>query len=161
MTSSITYTDFYSDKINHLTLRVALNMHYQLNPQFTRFDVFETQEGADAIRNHDISHIIYGQDTSMFGEYCVQMYNNFGSANTASKVSFKLLFSKDLKAMIGLVLPTSLISYVFANRKMLKKIEKEIKAKASKMTKKWNYDDVNLFMDKTLGDIRQQHNIIL
>ena len=132
-------TNFYSDQINHLTLQQALEMHYQINPQFTRFDAFETQEGAEAIRNHDISHIIYGCDTTMFGEYCAQMRNNFGSSNTMPKISWKLFFSKDLKAMIGLALPTSLISYVFANRKILKEAEKEIKTKALQMTKKWNY----------------------
>jgi ubiquinone biosynthesis protein Coq4 len=150
---------FYTSDINQMTLREALTEHYKINPQFTRFDQFETKEAGITIKSHDISHIIYGCDTSYLGEYKVQMWNNFGSKNTMPKLSFKLIFSKDARALIQLVLPTGLIKFAKEHKKEMDKVKADIKTQSTKMTKKWIYGEEQKYMDKTIGEIRAEYEI--
>lgn len=150
---------FYTQTVNNLTLKEALEQHYQINPQFTRYDQFITLEAGNAIKSHDISHIIYGCDTSYLGEYKVQMWNNNGSSKTMPRVSFKLLFSKDLKSLIQLVIPTGLIKFARENKIEMDKVKAEIKSKASNMTQKWIYGEEEKFMDITIGEIRAKYGI--
>jgi ubiquinone biosynthesis protein Coq4 len=150
---------FYTSGINQMTLREALLEHYNINPQFTRYYQFETKEAGSTIKSHDISHLIYGCDTSYLGEYKVQMGNNFGSKNTMPKISFKLIFSKDARDLIQLVLPTGLIKFAKEHKKERDKVKAEIKTQSDKMGKKWIYGNEEQYMDKTIGQIREEYGI--
>jgi ubiquinone biosynthesis protein Coq4 len=150
---------FYTETVNNLTLEQALIEHYKINPQFTRYYQFASIEGGSVIKRHDISHIIYGCDTSMLGEYKVQMWNNFGSKNTTPKLSFKLIFSSDIKALVQLVLPTGLIKYARVHKEELGKVKTEVKTQSDKMTKKWIYGHEETYMQKTIAEIRAEYGI--
>jgi ubiquinone biosynthesis protein Coq4 len=150
---------FYTDTVNNLTLKKALIEHYKINPQFTRYDHFETIEAGNVIKSHDISHIIYGCDTSMIGEYKVQMWNNFGSKRTRPKLTFKLIFSKDAKALIQLVIPTGLIKFARAHKEEMEIVKANVKTQSNKMTKKWIYGEEEKYMGKTVAEIRNEFGI--
>jgi ubiquinone biosynthesis protein Coq4 len=152
-------TTFYTTTINDWTLAKALEEHYKINPQFTRYDQFETLEAGSTIKSHDISHLIYGCDTSYLGEYKVQMWNNNGSKNTMPKLSFKLIFSKDLKSLIQLVIPTGLIKFARDHKIEMDKVKAEIKARSTRMTKKWIYGEEEKYMDKTIAEMRGEFGI--
>jgi ubiquinone biosynthesis protein Coq4 len=150
---------FYTSDINQMTLRDAITEHYNINPQFTPYYEFETLEAGSTIKSHDISHIIYGCDTSYLGEYKVQMWNNFGSSKTMPKISFKLIFSKDARALIQLVLPTGLIKFAREHKVEMDKVKAKIKTQSAKMTKKWIYSGEEKYMDKTIGEVREEYGI--
>jgi ubiquinone biosynthesis protein Coq4 len=150
---------FYISTINDLTLAKALEEHYKINPHFTRYYQFETAEAGNAIKSHDISHLLYGCDTSYLGEYKVQMWNNSGSKNTIPKLNFKLIFSKDAKALIQLVIPTGLIKFVRENKTEMDKIKTEIKTRSEQMIKKWIYGEEGKYMDKTIAEIRAEYGV--
>jgi ubiquinone biosynthesis protein Coq4 len=150
---------FYVHDINNLTLSQALDEHYKINPQFTRYDEFEITEAGSTIKSHDISHLIYGCDTSYFGEYKVQMWNNNGSSKTMPRISFKLIFSKDAKALIQLVIPTGLIKFALEHKDEMGEIKFKIKCQSNQMTKKWIYGEEENYMDKTIGEIRKEYGI--
>jgi ubiquinone biosynthesis protein Coq4 len=150
---------FYTSTINNLTLAKALEEHYKINPQFTRYDQFETLEAGNTIKSHDISHLIYGCDTSYLGEYKVQMWNNNGSKNTMPRLSLKLIFSSDLKALIQLVIPTGLIKFAKEHKVEMDKVKAEIKTRSTQMTKKWIYGEEGNYMDKTIAEIRREFGI--
>jgi ubiquinone biosynthesis protein Coq4 len=150
---------FYTIDINQMTLRDALTEHYNINPQFTRYDQFETIEAGNTIKSHDISHLIYGCDTSYLGEYKVQMWNNFSSKKTMPKLSLKLIFSKDARALIQLVLPTGLVKFAKEHKEEMDKVKANIKIQSDKMTKKWIYGNEEKYMDKTIGKIREEYGI--
>jgi hypothetical protein len=150
---------FYNHDINNLTLQNALDEHYKINPQFTLYNEFETKEAGSAIKSHDISHLIYGCDTSYLGEYKVQMWNNNGSKNTMPKVSLRLVFSKDVKALIQLVIPTGLIKFAKEHKVEMDKVKAEIKISSDKMIKKWIYGKEEVYMSKTIDVIRAEYGI--
>lgn len=158
-TNNISFSDFYTTKINNLRLRDCLEIHYNLNPQFTRWDKYEAVETRNLIKSHDISHIIFACDTSYSGEYCVQTWVKFGAnLNIPLLESIKYITKKDL---IQLVLPPKLISYSLTHRSEFSTFKQAIKTQAQLMTKKWEYFQEEKYMDKTIGQIRKEYNIIL
>jgi ubiquinone biosynthesis protein Coq4 len=150
-------SNFYSHDINDFTLIKALDEHYKINPQFTPWDQFEAPEARNLIKSHDISHLIYGCDTSYGGEYCVQTWNKFGSnLNIQPQDGLKYLMNKDLRS---LVLPTSLISYALSHIMEFIKLRGQIKNQAKLMTKKWEYFQEEPYMTKTISEIRVEYGI--
>jgi ubiquinone biosynthesis protein Coq4 len=151
------FNNFYTSAINNLTLQEALDIHYQINPQFTPWDQFDTPEARNLIKNHDISHVIFGCDTSYGGEYCVQTWNKYGSNLNISFTQFpKYIFNKDL---VQIVLPSKLIQYAMTHIGEFMNFRKQIKAQAKLMTKKWEYFKEEPYMDKTIGEIRAEYGI--
>ena len=154
----MTFQDLYT-KQNNLTLREALQMHYQLNPQFTSFEKYSNSFSSKMIKAHDIAHIIFGCDTSYSGEYAVQTWVKCGvKQNLNWKELPNFIFNKDL---IGLVLPPKLIQYSMTHILEFVKIKKKIKEQAKFMNKKWNYFTEEDFMDRTIEQIREEFGIKL
>jgi ubiquinone biosynthesis protein Coq4 len=156
-TNLMSFEDFYSDKINDMTLQEALDMHYAINPQFTHWTLFPDKIARDLIRAHDISHVVYGCDTSYMGELFVQSWNKYGSSqNIPMNEAPKYLMNKDLRS---LVLPTSLFSFAFSHIGDIISNRNRVKKQAKSMTKKWQYFQEDLYLDKKVGDIRMEYNI--
>jgi ubiquinone biosynthesis protein Coq4 len=152
-------TNFYTTTVNELTLAKALDEHYKINPQFTPWYKFEAKEARDLIKSHDISHLIFGCDTSYIGEYMVQTWNGSGAnLNIPKSEGLKYLMNKDLRQ---LVLPTSLFSFAITHIMDFIKVRKLIKTQASLMTKKWEYFQEEPFMDKTIAEIRSEYGIVI
>lgn len=150
-------TQFYTNDINAMSLKDALNEHYKINPQFTPWDQFDTPEARNLIKAHDISHLLYGCDTSYTGEYMVQTWNGFGSnLNIKLQDSLKYLLNQDLRS---LVLPTKLINYSLTHLKQFIAVRGMIKKQSKLMTKKWQYFQEELYMDKIVSDIRKEYGI--
>lgn len=159
MLNQFTYQEFYSQKIDRLTLQQALDVHYQLNPQFTPWHKYSTPQARNLIKSHDISHVIFGCDTSYGGEYTVQTWVKFGAnLNIAKSEIFRYVFNKDL---IQIVLPPKLFSYSLTHILEFRKIKKLVKNQAKLMTKKWDYFQEEKYLNKTVGEIRLEYGIHL
>ena len=159
MPQQFTFQDFYSNKIDQLKLSEALDLHYELNQQFTPWHKYSSPEARNLIRSHDISHIIFGSDTSYGGEYTVQTWVKFGAnINIPKSQIHKYLFNRDL---IQIVLPPKLISYSVMHILEFRKIKKDVKTQVGLMTKKWEYFQEENYLDKTVGEIRLEYGIRL
>ena len=88
---NINYKDFYSSKINHLTLNEALDLHYEFNPQFTKWFEYSSKLQQDTMKSHDIMHIIFGCDTSLKSEFRVELFTLF--CNNLSIKEYKNIVS--------------------------------------------------------------------
>ncbi len=156
--TSTHFSTFYTNLINNLTLSQALDEHYKINPQFTPWYNFDQVEVRNLIKSHDISHLIFGCDTSYMGEFMVQTWNSFGSdTNINPKDSFKYLTNKNLRS---LVLPTNLFGYAITHILEFIKIRKLIKKQSKLMTKKWQYFEEELYINKTINQIRLEYGIV-
>jgi ubiquinone biosynthesis protein Coq4 len=157
--SQMDHQDFYSDKINNMTLKQALDIHYLINPQFTPYTEYSSEVASNIIKAHDISHVIFGCNTTMLGEAKVQSRVNSGvDFNLKFQDKFKTLFDKDARSLL---LPTGLFSFFFRHINEILAISKEAKIKSRLMTKRWVYFVEDQYMDTTIGDIRSQYNIVL
>ena len=63
---------------DHITLQEGLDLFYEKNMKyFSARDISE--EGAAFLKCHDVAHIVFGCDTSIFGEGVVKTWTTFGT----------------------------------------------------------------------------------
>jgi ubiquinone biosynthesis protein Coq4 len=155
MLDAYTHADFYSRKIDNLTLAQAFKIHYEINPQLTPWYDSKSQILQKMIRSHDLSHIVYGCDTTLLGEMQVQFWNNFGSKVPKNLQDF-ITAMKD-KETRELLTPAGLVPFFLTHLTEIWKVQKLAKL----MSKKWVFFDEERYMNTTIGDIRQEFNIVV
>jgi ubiquinone biosynthesis protein Coq4 len=155
MLDTYTHANFYSRKIDNLTLAQAFKIHYEINPQLTPWYDSKSQILQKMIRSHDLSHIVYGCDTTLLGEMQVQFWNNFGSKVPKNLQDF-ITAMKD-KETRELLTPAGLVPFFLTHLTEIWKVQKLAKL----MSKKWVFFDEERYMNTTIGDIRQEFNIVV
>jgi len=150
--------DFYSEKINDLTLADALSQHYERNPQFTIWSAYKSENAKKLVKAHDIMHIIFGCDTTLLGEMRVQLWSKFGVKSFGLRESFR--YARDKEARVLLKNPVGYRRMLLFFLKHIGEI-KEIRAQARKMSRKWVYFDEDIYMTLKIGEIRKRFNIFI
>lgn len=147
---------FYTDTVNGLTLTDALRQHYILNPQFTLWGGYKSPIAQKLVRAHDISHIVFGCDTSLLGEMRVQLWAKFGVQSFGVRES--LNYAKDKEAKVLLKNPVGYGRMFVFFLKHLNEVFK-IRKQANSMARKWVYFEEHGYMTMTVRDIRHQFGI--
>jgi hypothetical protein len=147
---------FYIHAANDLTLEDALRKHYALNPQFTVWSAYKSEIAQKLVKAHDISHIIFGCDTSLLGEMRVQLWAKFGVETFGLRESLR--YAKDKEAKILLKNP---VGYWAMLTFFLKNFEEvfKVRSQSKSMTKRWVYFDEQAYMQTTVEQIRHQFHI--
>ena len=155
MLNTFTHADFYSRKIDNLTLDRAFKIHYEINPQLTPWYDCKSRILNKMMRSHDITHIIYGCNTTLLGEMQVQFWNNFGSEVPKNPKDFiSAIMDKETRAVIT---PVGLFPFFLTHLHEICKVQKLAKL----MSKKWIFFDEERYMNTTIGDIRKEFNIVI
>ena len=153
--NTFTYTDFYSQKIDTLTLAQAFKIHYEINPQFMPWYDAKSSILQKMMKSHDLSHIIYGCDTTMLGEMQVQFWNSFGSKVPKNFKDFtSAVTDKETREILT---PAGLFPFFLNNLPEIWRVRKLAKS----MSKKWVFFDEERYMNTTIGDIRKEFNIVI
>lgn len=147
---------FYTHVVNKLTLEESLHQHYLLNPQFTVWNKYKSETAQKLVRAHDISHIIFGCDTSLLGEMRVQLWAKFGVQSFGLKESWR--YAQDKEAKVLLKNP---VGYRAMFTFFLRNFDEvfKVRSKAKSMTKRWVYFNEHAYMAMTVHDIRKQFGI--
>lgn len=147
---------FYKLTVENLSLAEALRMHYLLNPQFTVWSDYKSSVAQKLVKAHDISHIVFGCDTSLLGEMRVQLWAKFG----VQKFGFKdsLAYAKDKESRVLLKNPVGYGSMLVFFVKHLEEIFK-VRHQSKSMEKKWVYFDEDQYMETTVFAIRKQFGV--
>lgn len=154
------FKDFYSEKINHLKLQDALDMHYKLNPQFTPWFDYEKGILQDTMKAHDICHIIFGCSTTLPGEFRVELWSalgtNLGTVGYAKIASNKKVLNEPLMIVkkIGFFKVIGVMLFHFFD------IFK-IMGLSRKMNKKWECFEEEKYLQTTVGEIRKEFGVTL
>ncbi len=155
---NLSYQELYSAQANQLTLGIALELHYQFNPQFTRWYMYKSAEAKDLVKAHDISHLIFGCDTGLLGEMQVQIWSKF--AITPMSLRDKIRYARDKESRVLLKNPIGfpkMVVFFFRNFGEVKRI----KLRCLGMSKKWTYLEGADYFSVTLGEIRSGFGIVL
>lgn len=147
---------FYLNAVEELTLSEALEKHYSLNPQFTVWSAYKSEVAQKLVRAHDISHIIFGCDTSLLGEMRVQLWAKFGVQSFGIKESWQ--YAKDKEAKVLLKNPVGYWSMFTFFLKHFNEVFK-VRSQAKLMKKKWVYFKEPLLMAMTVKDLRKEFGI--
>ena len=156
--SDVSYQDLYSPAANHLSLERALELHYQFNPQFTRWNLYRSAEAKSLVKAHDISHLIFGCDTGLLGEMQVQLWSKF--AVQPLGLRDKIRYARDKESRVLLKNPVGYRKMAIFFIKNFSEVRR-IRIQCAAMSKKWIYfDEANCFAT-SLGEIRASHGIVL
>lgn len=149
---------FYTLTAEDLTLAEALRRHYALNPQFTVWSNYKSSVAQKLVKAHDISHIVFGCDTSLLGEMRVQLWANFA----VQKFGFaeSLTYAKDKESRVLLKNP---VGYWLMLVFFVKHVEEifKVRRQSKLMQKKWVYFDEEKYMKMTVLAIRKQFGIVV
>jgi ubiquinone biosynthesis protein Coq4 len=148
--------DFYTEKINHLTLAEALEIHYSLNPQFTHWYKYHSEIAKKLVKAHDITHIVFGCDTSLLGEMRVQLWTKFGVKSFSWKETIS--YARDKESRVLIMNPIGYYAMLIFFIKHLSEVWK-VKKQIKLFHKKWQYFQEDKYMNKTIVEIRNEYNI--
>lgn len=143
-----------------MDLESALARHYELNPQFTPWYGYPAGIEQEAMKAHDICHIIFGCDTSLLGEFRVELWSAFGT--NLGTIGYSKIASnkKVLKEPLEIVRK---IGYFKVLWLMLTHIFEVIRIPylSRKMKKKWVCFSEEQYLKKTIGEIREEFGVLL
>lgn len=136
-----------------LTLREAIEELYEENAAlFARRDL--SPEAKEFFRSHDTAHVVFGCDTSLFGEGVVKIFTIWGSslgfwrhvAGYAEADAFSLFRQYSVRHLarhIGKLLLAAPRAFIRARR----------------MHRPWPWSDHGEYLDVPLKEIRREFNI--
>ena len=141
-----------------MTLQEGLRKHYLLNPRFTPWDDYKGENAKKLVKAHDISHLVFGCDTSLLGEMRVQLWAKFA----VQKFSFKetLAYARDNEAKVLLKNPVGYLAMFMFFFKHFSEIGK-VRRQSQMMSAKWVYFDEDAYMKLPVGEIRKGFGIVV
>jgi hypothetical protein len=147
---------FYLKTIEALPLSEALHQHYVLNPQFTVWSDYTSPIAQKLVKAHDISHLVFGCDTSLMGEMRVQIWAHYAVKKFGIRESLK--YANDKEAKVLLKNPVgywAMFVFFIKNFNQIKKV----RSQAKRMNKPWVYFEESSYMEMNIKEIRKQFGI--
>lgn len=141
-----------------MTLQDGLRKHYLLNPQFTPWSNYKSENAKKLVKAHDISHLIFGCDTSLLGEMRVQLWAKFA----VQKFSFKesLAYARDKEAKVLLKNPVGYLAMFIFFLKHFGEIRR-VRRQSQLMPAKWVYFEEDSYMTTPVGAIRKRFGVVV
>ncbi|MEM9302304.1 MAG: Coq4 family protein [Pseudomonadota bacterium] len=135
------------------TLREGLSAYYQANAA-----VFSDREAAPEVaeffRCHDAAHVVFGCDTSLYGEGILKIFTIFGTTlgfwKHLSAYSEASAFSLFRQYRITHLARHILRLLAYAPRAVLN---------ARRMSQPWPWSDYGRYLDRSIEEIRREFNI--
>jgi hypothetical protein len=139
----------------NITLRQGLEKFYKTyNSQLSHHKEGIPDEVKSFFKSHDIAHVLFGCDISLFGEGCVKIWTLFGTtlgfwnhiraykAANAYELSKNFTLSHIVRNIFKLFIsiPTLII-------------------KSKKMNKPWPWTEYEPYLDTSISEIRKAFNI--
>lgn len=147
----------YQEQNSPLTLRQGLAEYYASNPNLINTDEASTAEIGDYIRNHDVTHVVFGTTTTLADEFLQDMWTFLGVDINKKNYIFDFLPSDESKQLFGALKLGESIKAIALTIPLLPKLI----WRSRKMNKKWSWQNWQSYLDRPLGEIRQEFNILV
>jgi len=136
-----------------MTLQEGLIEFQEKNGKYFSKDSYSS-EGEAFLNCHDIAHVVFGCDTSIYGEGIVKIWTTFGTSLNFGEVTRGYYEAKAFKLSREYSL-----KHVFKNIfKLLMTIPKAI-YRAKKMKKSWPFKEYKKYLNTPIDQIRMEFNI--
>ena len=141
------------DLESQISLREGMEKYYKKNRKvFTDRDI--TDEAKAFFESHDVAHVVFGCDTSFFGEGVVKIWTVFGTT-----LGFWKHISGYNEADAFMLFRMYSWQHVAKNiLRLLVTIPSAI-VRAKRMNRLWNWTNFESYMDMPINDIRKEFNI--
>lgn len=138
---------------NQLTLQQGLDLFKERNQRFFSKRKMSA-EGEEFLKCHDVAHVIFGCDTTIYGEGLVKIWTSFGTTSGFWEVvsgyqevsAFELFRKYSFRHVSG-----NILRYLAVIPKALSSV--------NKMTKPWPFSDYEAYLNTPLAEIREEFNI--
>lgn len=142
-------------KENNITLRRGLEIFYEEYKNHLSHEKEEIpHEVRSFFKSHDIAHVLFGCDISLFGEGSVKIWTIFGTTLGFWKHlrAYKKADAYELSKNYSL---SHVVSNIF---KFLVSIPLLI-IRSNKMSKPWPWTEYEPYLDTSISEIRREFNI--
>ena len=139
----------------NITLREGLDKFYETyHENLSHTDFSLPKDVKDFFRSHDIAHVVFGCDISLYGEGSVKLWTIYGTTlgfwkhiaeyrkANAFELSRKLAFTDSVRDFFKLVVSIPLLII-----------------RAKKMYKPWPWMNFENYLDTPIDEIRKEFNI--
>ncbi len=147
----------YQEQNSPLTLRQGLAEYYSSNPNLINTDEASTAEIGAYIRNHDVTHVVFGTTTTLADEFLQDMWTFLGVDINKKNYIFDFLPSEESKQLFGSLKLGESIKAIALTIPLLPKLI----WRSQKMSKKWSWQNWESYLDIPLGEIRQEFKILV
>ncbi len=138
---------------DNITLQQGLDQFYKKNRKFFSKRTL-SKEGEEFLTCHDIAHVVFGCDTTLYGEGVVKIWTTFGTTLGFWKVitGYNEVAAFELFKMYS-------FRHVMKNiLRLLWVIPKTI-FRAKRMSKPWPFSDYKAYLNSPIVNIRKEFNI--
>jgi ubiquinone biosynthesis protein Coq4 len=137
------------------TLQQGLDKFYKKNTKY--FPDRPTSERAKKfLTYHDIAHIVFGCDTSMYGEGVVKLWTIFGT-----NLGFWKVIGEYNEAKAFELFRMYSFKHVSKNIIRFLYVLPTVIIRAKRMTKPWPWSDYESYLNTSISDIRREFGIII
>jgi len=142
-------------EVKHITLRQGLERFYdEYKSHLSHNKEGTPNEVKSFFKSHDIAHVLFGCDISLFGEGSVKIWTIFGTT-----LGFWKHLSAYKKAKAYALSKNFGLAHIVANIfKLLAAIPMLI-IRSKKMIKPWPWTDYESYLDTPITEIRKEFNI--
>lgn len=138
---------------SQITLQEGIDEFNKKNKKYFS-DRDTSDEAKEFFRNHDIAHVVFGCDTSIYGEGVVKIWTVFGTTLGFWKhiTGYQEADAFELFRMYSL-------KHVAKNIFRLLFTIPTIIIRAKRMNKLWNWANYESYLNMSIKDIRKEFNI--
>ncbi len=138
---------------NNITLQQGLDLFQKKNKKIFKKQSI-SKKGEAFLLNHDIAHVIFGCNTTLYGEGVVKIWTTFGTTLSFWKVvnGYNEASAFSLFKMYSF---THIMKNIF---RFLIVIPKTI-FRAKKMSKPWPFSEYQSYLNMPISEIRKEFNI--
>ncbi|WP_020568428.1 Coq4 family protein [Neolewinella persica] len=138
---------------DNTTLQQGIDQFRKRNGKYFS-DKKYSEEGEEFIRCHDVAHVVFGCDTTIYGEGVVKIWTTFGTTLSFWEVTrgYKEVSAFTLFKMYSVQhVLRNLLSYLWVIPKVI--------VRAKRMRKPWPFLAYQPFLDTPIAEIRDEFNI--
>ena len=140
---------------SNITLRQGLEkFHKKYRDYHSHTDEEISVEAKEFFRSHDIAHVIFGCDISLFGEGSVKIWTIFGTTLGFWKhiIGYQKANAFDLSKNFTLVhVANNIFSFLSSIPLLI--------IRAKRMYKPWPWSEFEPYLDTPISEIRKEFNI--
>jgi len=140
---------------NNITLRQGLeNFHKEYEEHLSHDKADISPEAKAFFRSHDLAHVLFGCDISLYGEGAVKIWTIFGTTLGFWKhiTGYQAANAFQLsKSFTFLHVVKNIFKFLFAIPKII--------FRAKQMNKRWDWNEFEPYLDMPISEIRKEFNI--
>lgn len=136
-----------------ITLQDGLEIFHKKNSKYFSERTY-TKKGEAFLKNHDVAHVVFGCDISIYGEGVVKVWTTFGTT-----LSFWKVISGYNEANAFELFRMYSFRHISKNIfRFLRAIPKTI-VRAKAMSKPWPFSAYEAYLNRPISEVRKEFNI--